>query len=114
MSDDTDDGDDPGATDDPPGGTEPPTVRLDWGQSGQPSVTVVEAVAAATDRSTTDLPLLQQRLDPDALDVLVTAGQPSVTVSFRYAGTTVSVGGDGAVEVRVDGGPADGERDRGQ
>ncbi|WP_336036356.1 HalOD1 output domain-containing protein [Halobacterium yunchengense] len=80
---------------------EPATVRYDWRESGQPSVTVSEAVAAATGRLTTDLPPLQQSVDPDALDTLLTRGQSAVTVSFTYADVTVSVNGAGTVEVAV-------------
>ncbi|WP_256301810.1 HalOD1 output domain-containing protein [Haloarchaeobius salinus] len=87
------------------------TVRRNWQQSDQPSVMVVEAVAAATNRPMTELPPLQGTLDADALDTLLD-GQPSpVTVSFRYADTTVSVNGNGSMEIHVDGDPgAEGNR----
>ncbi len=89
-------------------GTDPKTIRHDWTQGGQPSVTVVEAVAAATDRATTELPPLLETIDSDALDTLLDGGSSSVFVSFRYAGTDVSVSGDGVIEVRADGGPVPG------
>ncbi|MDB2294367.1 hypothetical protein PM085_19340 [Halorubrum ezzemoulense] len=81
----------------------PPTVRHNWQQSGRPSVMVVEAVAAATDRPTTELPPLQGTLDADALDTLLNGQSSSVTVSFRYADTAVSVSENGSIEVHVDG-----------
>jgi hypothetical protein len=81
----------------------PPTVRHNWQQSDQPSVMVVEAVAAATDRNTTDLSPLQETIDADALDTLLDGQASSVAVSFRYADTGVTVSGDGSIEVRVDG-----------
>jgi hypothetical protein len=85
----------------------PPTVRHNWQQSGRPSVMVVEAVAAATDRPTTELPPLQKTLDADALDALLNGQSSSATVSFRYADTAVSVSGNGSIEVHVDGGPSE-------
>ncbi len=79
------------------------TVSHSWEEPFEPSVTIVEAVAAATGRTATDLPPLQKHVDPDALDTLITRGKSaSVTVSFRYAGTVVVVDGDGTIEVQVD------------
>jgi len=85
----------------------PPTVRHNWTESDPPSVMVVEAVAAATDRPTTELPPLQKTLDADALDALLNRQSSSATVSFRYADTAVSVSGNGSIEVHVDGGPSE-------
>ena len=79
------------------------TVRHSWQQSDQPSVMVVEAVAAATNRPTTELPPLQGILDADALDTLLNGQPSSVTISFRYADTAVSVSGNGSIEIHVDG-----------
>ena len=80
----------------------PTTARQSGEESDRPTVAVVEAVAAATGRPTGELPPLQETLDADALNALLN-GQPSaVTVSFRYAGTVVSVSGSDRVEVRVD------------
>jgi hypothetical protein len=76
------------------------TVRRDRERSGQPSVTLVEAVAAATDRTTTGLPPLQKHIDPDALDTLLTHAQSSVTVAFTYADVAVTVSGNGTVEIQ--------------
>jgi hypothetical protein len=79
------------------------TVRHNWTESGQPSVMIVEVVAAAIDRKTTDLPPLQETIDADALDTLLGGQASSVAVSFRYADTRVTASGDGSIEVRVDG-----------
>jgi hypothetical protein len=81
------------------------TVRHDWTQSTHPSVVIVETVAAATNRPTTDLPPLQETLDVEALDTLFDGRQPTLTVTFRYANTTVTVHGTGSVTVRLDGPP---------
>lgn len=101
MTDDPSDPCDGTELDRSPDAAGPATVRHDWTDSGKPSFTLTEAVAAATDRATTDLPPLQDRLDVDALDALLTHAQSPVSVSFTYADTTVSVREDGTVEVRV-------------
>jgi hypothetical protein len=67
-------------------------------------VGIVETVAAATGRPTIELPPLQGTLDTDALDTLLNGRQSSVTVSFRYADTAISVNGNGSIEIHVDGG----------
>mgnify|MGYP006276394263 CR=1 FL=1 len=106
MFDDTDDtGDSDIADQSANTDTNSTSVRHDWKQSGQPSVAIVEAVAAATDRAATDLPPLQGTVDADALDTLLQERSSSVMVSFRYADTVVSVSGNGSVEIEVDGDP---------
>ena len=79
----------------------PEIVHHDWQGSEPPTVAVVEAVAAATDRTPTGLPLLQNTLDPDALNTLLTREAASVTVSFQYAGTMVSVSGDEDIKIHL-------------
>ena len=79
----------------------PEIVHHDWQGSEPPTVAVVEAVAAATDRTPTGLPLLQNTLDPDALNTLLTREAASVTVSFQYAGTIVTVSGDGNIKIHL-------------
>ena len=79
----------------------PEIVHYDWQGLELPTVAVVEAVAAATDRTPTGLPLLQNTLDPDALNALLTREAASVTVSFQYAGTIVSVSGDGDIKIHL-------------
>jgi hypothetical protein len=80
----------------------PAAARDDGTEPDQPSVMIVEAVAAATDRPATELPPLQNALDGDALDALLDGRPSSVTVSFRYADTAVSVSENGSIEVRID------------
>ena len=80
----------------------PEAVHHDWQGSEPPMVAVVEAVAAATDRTPTGLPPLQNTLDTDALNALLTREAASVTVSFQYAGAIVSVRGDGGIKIRMD------------
>ena len=79
----------------------PQAVHHDWKGSEPPTVAVVEAVAAATDRTPTGLPLLQNTLDTDALNALLTGETASVTISFQYAGVIVSASGDGSIKIRV-------------
>ncbi|WP_255196981.1 HalOD1 output domain-containing protein [Halorarius litoreus] len=82
---------------------EPIVHRWDGGTS--PSIAIVEAVSAATDTATTDLPPLFEAVDVDALDTLVKsrgkAGAERLTVSFTYAGVAVTVYSDG--DIKLDG-----------
>lgn len=65
-----------------------------------PSVGIIRAVAAATDRAATELPPLYDRVNADALDELMANGRAGdVRVSFTYAGVEVTVTGDGDVFV---------------
>jgi hypothetical protein len=58
----------------------------------KPSEVVVTEVAAATSSSPLDLPPLAEAIDPDALNRLVEGDRElSTTVTFRYAGRTVTV-----------------------
>jgi hypothetical protein len=82
------------------GGVESDGLRSDWSEHGTPSTTVVTAVAAARDVAAVDLPPLNDTVDPDALDRLVTDGD--ARVSFEYAQASVFVQSDGAVEVVLD------------
>lgn len=113
MSHDSDDRDDSKPADqtaDPE--TNLTTVRREWRQSGHPSVALVEAVAAATDRTATDLPPLHHNIDPDALDALLAGEQSStVSISFRYADTAVRVNGNGSIEIQFDGHAVEGDGD---
>lgn len=90
-------------------------IRYTCDGSDSPSMAVVEAVAAATDRDQTALPPLHGYVDADALDALLTGGPnrgatPSradghVRVSFAYDGVEVTARSDGRIEVRPDDGP---------
>jgi hypothetical protein len=74
--------------------------HYDWDGEDSPSIAVAEAVAAVTNRSVTALPPLQGVVDADALDVLVRSGDPlAVRITIDYAGTDVTVTGDGRIQV---------------
>jgi len=74
--------------------------HYDWVRADDPSVAVVEAVAAVTNESVLALPPLQEAVDVDAPDDAVRSGDGSVTrVSFPYAGTTATLSSDGLVEI---------------
>jgi len=80
-------------------------ARYSWTETETPSIGVVEAVAAATERDATDLPRLADAVDPDALNELLggtEAGDNDVRVSFEYADTTVTVRSAGTVAVATD------------
>lgn len=88
-------------------------IRYDWERSPPPSLAVVEAVAAATDRDPTELPPLAEELDTDALDDLLTRaateGGPTASATFTYAGCRVDVDSAGELAVAIDAAPAAGE-----
>lgn len=74
-----------------------------WDEYSHPSVAIVEVVAAATDRTATELPPIQHAVDSEALDALLTGpGTATVQLRFSYAGTTVSVGSNGSLELAVE------------
>lgn len=93
----------PTEADTPRSGTDAVPVQHDWLRYDRPSVAVVDAVAATTGRTTTDLPSLHDALDPDALDDFLTARGDAPyahrSVSFTYAGVEVAVESDGSIEV---------------
>lgn len=76
-------------------------LRSDWEEAGMPSTAVVEAVATARAVDPTELPPLNDHIDPDALDQLVQETS-SVQVSFVYDGADVFVTSDGAIRVSTD------------
>lgn len=59
---------------------------------------VVGAVAEATERDPSTLPLLYDAINPDALDVL--ASSEGVSVVFEYAGYEIHVGRANDIEIR--------------
>ncbi|WP_415382489.1 HalOD1 output domain-containing protein [Halosimplex sp. TS25] len=65
------------------------TVRNAYGDD-PPTVAVVRAVAAATDRSITDLRPLYHAVEADSLDYLL-EGAGDASVTFRYEGCDVAV-----------------------
>jgi len=76
-------------------------AEYDWSVE-RPSAAVVETVAAVTNRRPEDLEPLYQTVDPDALDSLLRrdtagSGDGEVSVSFAYAGQTVTVRRNGSV-----------------
>jgi hypothetical protein len=75
------------------------THRSDWSKAESVGTAVVCAIAGETGREPTELPVLSTAVDPDGLDQLLTHGNDSVRVSFRYAGCGVMVRGDGTVLV---------------
>lgn len=76
--------------------------RSSWQGYEYPSTAIVESVSDATGREVTALPALHRAVDADALDALLGTDATPVRLSFRFAGTTVSVDADQRIEVRVD------------
>lgn len=110
MGHDTDDDANADTHDEPPvPDATPATVHTSWNGDEAPSEALVDAVAAATNNSPTDLPPLYRTVDVDALDAVISNGASSAAeISFSYAGTEVRLTAAGDIHVRVDGtGPAD-------
>ena len=78
----------------------PISQTYDWSQT-TPTTAVVAPVAAAADRDPTDLDLLGDAVDPDALNALVEPATPAppkqLRVTFAYHDYTVTVAQDGRV-----------------
>lgn len=80
-------------------------VAHDWTDDVPLSTTVLSAVAATADVDPIELPPLNDAIDPDALDSLFAPREDGTrrtpgTVSFEFAGFTVTVAADGTVDVR--------------
>ncbi|ELY68009.1 HalOD1 output domain-containing protein [Natrinema versiforme] len=74
----------------------------------EPSVAVIDALEAITDRESTALPPLYEAIDPEGLDAVIESTQRTPhpdqsSVSFPYQGFLVTVFGDGTLEVAVGG-----------
>lgn len=65
----------------------------------RPSLAVVEAVTAETERDPLDLDPLYTQIDPDALDTLVASATDNVRIGFTYEGCDVVVEGSGDISV---------------
>jgi len=77
--------------------------RYDYQGVESPSTAVVKAVASATGRDPLDLPVLEEVLDTDALNALVTHSTDATTrVSFSYDGIDVVVDSAGGIVVWTD------------
>lgn len=80
------------------------TIQYDWDQSIAPSIRIVEAVAATTGDEPTEISMLQNYIDPDALDSLLRATEKRtrtrVRVSFEYDGIEVTADSDTGIQVR--------------
>lgn len=76
------------------------TVRSRFDDGTDAVVAIVEAVAAVTNRAPTAMPPLYETVDPEALADLVTSARDRpVEVSFAYEGCQVSVSSDRRVVV---------------
>lgn len=78
-------------------------VQSDWKRNGDPSEAIVDAIAIATGRDPLDVEPLQNYVDTDALDALVTPQSDDdghVRVAFSYESLDVVATSKGVVEVR--------------
>ena len=96
--------DQPDEPDTPSGKADAIRAEYDW-TSTTPSTAVVETVAVSSDREPTRPEPLYEAIDPDALDALSRSNgvEPvgeGTTVTFEFAGQSVTVHGGGSVVVR--------------
>jgi hypothetical protein len=81
------------------------TFRTEFDQqTRQPSEAIIAATAEVKDEDPTALPLLFNRIDPDALDTFfqTTSNQrrpPGRSITFEYVGCQITVNGHGTVIV---------------
>lgn len=78
--------------------------QFDWTET-QPSAAVTEHISAMTGREQTDFAPLYETIDPEALDSLVDSSDRStpVSISFEYAGHSVTVRSDGELVIKAPG-----------
>lgn len=75
-------------------------LRYDWSRYQEPSMAVVEAVAEFLGCDEIDLPPLQDSLETDALNAVLTGhGNGSVRIEFEYAGAWITIDGGGTLLV---------------
>ena len=72
-------------------------IECDWAKT-RPSVAIVEAISSLENSTPTDLPtthgiVLSDAIDPEALDTLVTTGEP-LLLSFSVDGYDVQITGN--------------------
>jgi hypothetical protein len=77
-------------------------TQFDWTET-RPSAAVTEHISAMTGREQTDFAPLYETIDPEALDSLVDSSDRStpVSISFEYAGHSVTVRSDGALIIEA-------------
>lgn len=77
--------------------------QYDWSTYDYPSIAIVEAVADATGRDQATLERLQEYVECDALDALVTDHSSEfLEFSFVYDDVYVTISGDGRLLVDTD------------
>ncbi|MBV0924464.1 hypothetical protein KTS45_09660 [Halomicroarcula limicola] len=74
-----------------------------WGASDEPTAAITDAVAAETDRAANELPPLNEYVEADALNALLTrSGRGTdVQVSFTYEHVRVTVDSSGYLFVQA-------------
>lgn len=73
--------------------------EAEWSEADGPTVAIIEAVAAATDQALSDLEPLQEHIDGDALEQLLTESSAPLTLSFVYEDVHVRVSTDNTISV---------------
>jgi hypothetical protein len=80
------------------------SIHSEWEPPERPSTAVVEAVQAVTGEELTEMPPLNDAIDPDALDAVLAPRdartQEFARVSFTYNGVRVRVDRENEIEIR--------------
>ncbi|MBX0324689.1 hypothetical protein EGH21_16810 [Halomicroarcula sp. F13] len=75
--------------------------RAQWSSVGDLTTSLLEAVADETGEDVTDLPPLNDAIDPDALESLLTRDpSDSIQLAFSYTGVRVRIDSDGYLFVQ--------------
>ncbi|MEF8829157.1 MAG: HalOD1 output domain-containing protein [Haloarcula sp.] len=76
--------------------------QFDWTET-RPSAAVTEYIAVMTGQEQTDFAPLYETVDPEALDSLVDSSDrlTPVSISFEYAGHSVTVRSDGELVIKA-------------
>lgn len=75
-------------------------ATCDWQTVTAPGMAVVEAVASVLGTDPLDLPPLQEVVDVDSIESILTSDQPNpVTLEFEYADTRVRLTRDGHMAI---------------
>jgi len=73
--------------------------ETEWSEGDGPTVAIIEAVAEATDQPPSDLEPLQEHIDGDALERLLTESSAPLTLSFVYEAVHIRVSTDNTISV---------------
>lgn len=75
------------------------SFRLDFPSNTDVSTQILLEIAENTPHEISDLPIIHESIDCDALDHLIRASEGLSTVIFDYSGYSIAISGDRYVEI---------------